>query len=86
MAFGAADRDVELSIVTDDGLYCVGRWIRNALSCHAGMRTTHTVSVGFRFSRKGQAGQGASRAKRRAASIFTHRLIGSAGQVRRPRI
>jgi hypothetical protein len=57
---GAPDRDFELDILTDDGSYSLGRWIRNELTGNPCIRAMHTTTVGFRFSRNGYSGQHAN--------------------------
>ena|GEM_PF-5263516 len=54
---GSSDRDIEFRIVTDDGLYSLGCWVRNVLAGNACIRSLHTVSVGFRYSFNGYSGQ-----------------------------
>ena len=58
---GSPDRDVELSIVTDDGSYSIGRWVRNELTGNPCIRQMHTIIVGYRLSRNGYSGQDANR-------------------------
>jgi len=54
---GATDRDIELSILTNDGSYSLGRWIRDELAGNPCIRAVHTVTVAFRYSRNGYSGE-----------------------------
>jgi DNA-binding MarR family transcriptional regulator len=54
---GALDRDIELNILTNDGSFSLGRWIRDELTGHPCIRAVYTVTVGFRYSRNGYSGQ-----------------------------
>ncbi len=60
MLHGAPDRDVEFTIVTDDGSYSIGRWVRNRLSGNPGIRQMHTLTVGYRASANGYSGEHAN--------------------------
>ena len=54
---GAQDRDVELCMLTDDGSFSLGCWIRNELSENPCIRGIHTVTVGYRYNYNGYSGQ-----------------------------
>jgi DNA-binding Lrp family transcriptional regulator len=60
MLHGATERDIELNVLTNDGSYSLGRWIRDELTGNPCIRAVHTVTVGFRYSRNGYSGEHAN--------------------------
>lgn len=57
---GSSERDVEFHVLTDDAFYSIGRYVRNVLFVHPCVQSVTTVTVGWRYSFDGYAGQHAS--------------------------
>ena len=53
---GSPDRDIEISVMTDDGSYTLGRWVRDKLAGNVCISSIHTITVGFRYGLYGYSG------------------------------
>ncbi|MEE9295050.1 MAG: hypothetical protein V3W34_08855 [Phycisphaerae bacterium] len=61
MLHGAGDRDMEFTVLTDDGAYSIGKYIRAELINEAWVAQVTTVTVGWRRCFDGYSGEHANR-------------------------
>lgn len=54
---GTADRDIELSVLTDDGSFSITRYVRDRLVCYDGVERVTTVTVGYNYRFDGYSGE-----------------------------
>ncbi len=54
---GTSGRDVDLHVLTNDGAYSIGKYVRNVLVQDPCIRSIRTVTIGWRYSMNGYSGQ-----------------------------
>lgn len=68
---GSPDRDIEISVMTDDGSYTLGRWVRDKLAGNMFISSIHTITVGFRYGLYGYSGHHVSKEGKDSDVIVT---------------
>lgn len=63
---GAPDRDVELEVFTRNGVYSVGKYVRDVLAKNECVESVTTVSVGWQYAFDGYSGHYANTGGRKA--------------------
>ena len=63
---GAPDRDVELHVVTRNGVYSIGKYVRDVLTKHECVESATTVTVGWQYVFDGYSGHYANTGGRKA--------------------
>ena len=62
---GAPDRDIELNVLTRNGIYSIGKYVRDVLVQNPCVRSATTATIGWQYTFDGYSGQHANFQRKR---------------------